>query len=352
MNYNYYLVGGRKNSTTPMPSRGFTFDRGIIAEIDVNSGAVDVCCEYESPAEACPSDEPSVLFKAAYREADYLYTCTETEVIIFRVPDFEPVAYISLPCFNDLHFVRPTPAGTLLVVVTGLDMVMEITWNGEIIREWDVLGNPLWQRFSRDIDYRKVGCTKPHLAHPNYVFYYGDELWVNRLRQRDAICLTAPDRWIPIRTEENYQEAHCGSHDGIVHHGKVYFTTVNGHVVVADCESGLVQHDYNLNRGIKSLGWCRGIHVIDETNVIVGFTRLRPTRHAGHLSWLTSGIDFAKSSMILPTRIVSYDLTTGQIRWEHSLEHIGLDAIFSIHPVAATTNSVVPEDMASTHEAS
>lgn len=337
---NYYLVGGRKNSTGCMPSRGFTFDLAMIAEIDIDTGDLQVCFDYTSPSNACPDDEPSHVFKAAYRDEELLYTCTETEVIIFRIPEFEQIAYVSLPCFNDLHFVRPTPDGTLLVVVTGLDMVMEMTWSGEVIREWDVLGNPLWERFSRSVDYRKVGCTKPHQAHPNYVFFYGDEIWVNRLRQRDAICLTAPNRWIPIRTEENYQDAHCGSHDGIVYKDKVYFTTVNGHVVVADCRTGIVEHDYNLNRGIKSLGWCRGIHVIDETNVIVGFTRLRPTRHKDHLSWLRNSVEFAKSSMTSPTRIAHYDLSSCRIEWEHTLEEVGMDAIFSIHPVASTTDRV------------
>lgn len=80
------------------------------------------------------------------------------------------------------------------MVNTGLDMVVRVTPEGRVLEEWDVLLEPAWQRFSRDIDYRKIVSTKPHRSHPNFVFELGDEVWVTRFEQRDAICLTAPQK--------------------------------------------------------------------------------------------------------------------------------------------------------------
>src|SRR5689334_11919993 len=48
------------------------------------------------------------------------------------------IGYLSLPFFNDLHHVRPTPAGDLLVANAGLEMVIHMTQSGEICNVWNV----------------------------------------------------------------------------------------------------------------------------------------------------------------------------------------------------------------------
>ena len=40
-----------------------------------------------------------------------LYATTQTEVILFELPWLRQLQHISLPFFNDVHHVRPTPAG-------------------------------------------------------------------------------------------------------------------------------------------------------------------------------------------------------------------------------------------------
>ena len=100
-------------------------------------------------------------------------------------------------------------------------MVLEVTLDGRVLREWPVLGNNAWDRFSHSVDYRKVS-TKPHLSHPNFVFEISDDVWVTRLRQRDAICLTRPAEPININLER--------PHDGLLHESLLYFTTVDGHL--------------------------------------------------------------------------------------------------------------------------
>src|SRR5262249_12030981 len=148
--------------------------------------------EYISPPEVCPPDFPAVLFKSSTIAGNKFYTCTSTEVLVYELPGFRLLHYISLPCFNDLHHASPTSGGIILVAVTGLALVVEVSTSGELVREWSVLGQDTWSKFSRATDYRLVPTTKPHSSHPNHVFELNGEVWVTRFQQRDAICLTKP----------------------------------------------------------------------------------------------------------------------------------------------------------------
>ena len=78
--------------------------------------------------------------------------------------------------------MRPTPEGNLLITNTGLDSVMEMTLDGEVLHEWGVLGDDPAERFPRDVDYRKIVSTKPHRSHPNNTFYSNGQVWVTRFR--------------------------------------------------------------------------------------------------------------------------------------------------------------------------
>jgi hypothetical protein len=229
---------------------------------------------------------------------------------------------MSLPCFNDVHHVRPTIDGNFLVVSTGLDMVLEVTAYGAILRKWNVLGLDPWGHFPRNIDYRKVLTTKPHHSHPNYVFQIGKDIWATRCLQQDAICLTRPNQLIEI--------GGALVHDGVLVKDTIYFTKVDGHVVTVDRNTLKVKQVYNLNKitnAQKPLGWCRGIKVLNDHTVIVGFTRLRPTAQIVNGQLIQEG-----GYDILPTRIACYNLTEGKLLWwEHSLEEYGLNAVFSIH---------------------
>src|SRR6266496_6697065 len=106
------------------------YHKGIILSLDPKTGERRKSIEYFSPPEATSDERPEMLFKAGTVEGDRLYLCTQTEVMIYALPHFELLNYISLPCFNDVHHVRPTPNGNLLVANTGLDMVLLITKDG------------------------------------------------------------------------------------------------------------------------------------------------------------------------------------------------------------------------------
>ncbi len=326
------ITGGQRRTADSHTSRPFTFQSAKILELDLATGRGRVCHEYQSPPEVCADACPNILFKAGTLVGDKFYVCTETEVLTLRVPSFEQIGYISLPCFNDLHHASPTPEGNILIANTGLDMVVEVTPAGEILRQWDALGRPLWSRFSPDVDYRKVESTKPHEAHPNFVFMVDKDVWVTRCCQRDAVCLTKPGCSIPLATVKKVRKIDCGSHDGVPYAGRVYFTTVNGHVVVADPQRCEVLHDYDLNHDLfRSLGWCRGISVVSESKALVGFSRLRPTLQHANLGWLKGGMNHLKQNFLRPTRVALYDLPGRKALREFDLEPYEIHAVFSIH---------------------
>jgi hypothetical protein len=322
-----YVVGGQQRHARTMRENEpgwYKYQRGLILNVDASSGAVTRQAGYVSPPDVCADEDPAVLFKSGTLEDDRIYVCTQTEILIYTVPDFRLESYVSLPCFNDVHHVRRSRDGHLLVANSGLDMVLEMTHAGEVLREWHTLGDDPWSIFSREVDYRRVASTKPHRSHPNQVFYIGDEIWVTRFEQRDAICLTDPSKRIAIDLEL--------VHDGFVHNGFVYFTTVNGCVVIVDTKSLAVEEivDLNsLNQEEAHLGWCRGI-LVEGDLAWVGFTRLRLTKFRQNLSWVRWGF-----KTHLPTRVACFDLANKRFIREIDLQAHGLDAVFSIFPARA-----------------
>lgn len=316
---NLYIVGGQQKER--ILDEWHQYKKGVIVRLDITSNQVVSSLEYISPQEACSDNDPSILFKAGTVKNQQLYVCTQTEILVYSLPKLKLIRYLSLPCFNDVHHVRPTMDGNYLVVSTGLDMVLEATTNGEVLREWNVLGQDPWGRFSHNIDYRKINTTKPHQSHPNYVFQIGKEIWATRCLQQDAICLTRPQQQIEI--------GGALVHDGVLVRDTIYFTKVDGYVVTVDIYTLKVKQVFNLNEitnGQKPLGWCRGIKVLNKHTVIVGFTRLRPTIQEENGQFIQEGWYDT-----LPTRIACYNLTEGKLLWEHSLEQYGMNAVFSIH---------------------
>ncbi len=303
--------------------------KAVIVKVKPPAKTAEVLVEYDSPKDAVPADSPAILFKSATVADDKLYVCTPTEVLVYKLPGFELLHYVSLPCFNDLHHVRPSVEGNILVADTGLDMVLEVTHQGKVLREWSVIGEDTWKRFSRDIDYRKVPETKPHKSHPNHVFQLGDEVWATRFDQRDAISLTRPGRRIDIGVQR--------PHDGQVVGDWIYFTTVDGHLVIANRHTLQVEQvfDFNIidNEQQLVLGWCRGVAVMENDQVWVGFTRIRSTRFKENLIWVKQGFETRKKA----THIALYDLAGKKCLDEIDVEPYGVDVLFSVHNAARET---------------
>ena len=297
----------------------------VAVRVVAETGVVEACAEYETPLALRAEENAAILFKSSSVANGKLYTCTSTEVLVLDAATLRQEGHISLPCFNDLHHVCPTPWGSLLVAVTGLDMVVELDADGAVLREWDVLGHAPWQRFSRDIDYRNLLTTKPHQSHPNHVFLLDEEVWVTRFEQRDAMSLTQPGRRIDIRVER--------PHDGYVSGEWIYFTTVNGNIVVVARETLRVVDVIDLNQMAhehgRSLGWCRGLAPMPDGTMWVAFSHIRPTRFRENLLWMKHGFEEVSQ----PTHIALYDLNRRACLREIDMELIGVDVIFSVLPV-------------------
>jgi hypothetical protein len=306
------------------------YEAALILRLDTVAERTKLEVEYKSPPEARANEKSSHVFKSATLVGNKFYTCTSTELLIFEVPGFTRIGYVSLPCFNDLHHISPMPDGNLLVANTGLDMVVKVTPEGQVLEQWNVLGGDPWSRFSRDVDYRKVESTKPHQSHPNAVFQLGEEIWVTRFSQRDAICLTSPGKSIQIEVQR--------PHDGLVYGNRIYFTTVDGRIVIADRSRLEVVQIIDLNEIHKGherenvvLGWCRGILPLDERRVWVGFTRVRRTRFKENVLWIKHSFGETERS----THVALYDIAEKKCLQEIDLEQHGMSVIFGIYNVEA-----------------
>jgi len=329
------LTGGRQKKNAYSNPEWDRFRKGIVLRLDLETGEATEEVEYPAPVSEDSGAPTAVLFKAGTLQGGVLYTCTSTEVLLWSVPGFDLLNRISLPEFNDLHHVVPTAEGTLLIVNTGLDMVLEMEASGTVRQRWNVLGEgDPWGRFSSSEDYRLVPSTKPHASHPNFVFEVGGglegerQIWVTRFEQRDALCLTHPERRMEIGPE--------GPHDGILKGDRVYFTTVDGKVVVTNLKTGngLAVHDLRAMAGTdRALGWCRGLAMLDDDYALVGFSRFRPTRLLANVRWVAEQVGLVKNPRSLPTRLSLFDLKGGRLVREWNLEDFDLNVLFSVLPL-------------------
>jgi hypothetical protein len=324
-----YLLGGRQRKLLLTSEQEWNlYESALILHLDTETGKVRTCVEYKSPASARANENSSVVFKSGTLIGDTLYACTSTEVLIFKLPQFERIGYVSLPCFNDVHHVTPSVDGNLIAASTGLDMVIKFNTAGEVLAEWCVLEEEPWSRFSRTVDYRKVESTKPHLSHPNFVFQLEEEIWVTRFRQRDAVCLTKP---CLNKAGKRIEIGVQSPHDGLVCGDRIYFTTVDGRIVTVDRHTLQVSAVIDLkefSNGNTLLGWCRGLLPVDDQTIWVGFTRVRKTKIAENVLWVRSV--FREGMTEAPTHIALYDTARRRCLQEFDLEPHGINIIFSI----------------------
>jgi hypothetical protein len=329
----FYIVGGRERKGGNRPEWQ-SCDRALILYADSASEQVHSLVEYVTPPEASSRAEPAILFKASTLAGNQLYACTTTEVLIYSLPQFQLKRYISHPHFNDVHHVAPMEGDRLAVVSTGLDLVLVMSLEGEVLEELSACGEPLWTRFRKDVDYRRVLTTKPYKVHVNYAFCLDGKLWLTRCDQSDAVCVERP--------EQRFDFAGAFPHDGVIRYGRIYFTTTDGRVWVFDAETRECIRCVDLNDisgGSGPLGWARGIEVLSPERVVVGFTSLRPTRWRQKLSWVADR--FGAGPAMSRTHIAAYDLAARKLLWEIPLHEHGLDVIFAVHRAPSDSTGVL-----------
>jgi len=330
-----YILGGKQRNPELRETEEWRwYESAIIAEVDTTDGDIQTRVEYRTPAAACAGDDASINFHAGILVANELYTCTRTEVLCYSVPDFSLIRYLSLPCFNDLHHVTRASDGNLLIANTGLEMVLKITAHGRVLAQWSALGGDPWARFSPAIDYRRVASTKPHASHPNFVFELDGEIWATRFHQRDAVCLNRPHRRIDLAGEF--------PHDGLIVGPRIYFTAVDGKIVIVDRESLRLQGVVDLRAiqdrdGVKLPAWCRGILPVDDRRIWVGFTRIRKTKFQENVRWLKQ--TFREGTIAKPTHIALFDVQENKCLQEIDLERHGINAVYGILPATAVNSN-------------
>ncbi len=324
------VVGGRQRAPAgirELDDRWYGYGSGVIVEVD--GPEAKPVFEYHSAPGTHGPDDP-ILLKSATVVGDRLYACTQTEVLVLSWPAMETIAHVSLPIFNDVHHVIPGDAEpgqdptTVLVAVSGLDAMAEVGLDGtlvDLVSVTDERGRP---SIDPGRDYRIDCDLKPHAIHPNYLFRLDGEVWATRFETRDAIAVHDPGKRIAIGRER------C--HDGVVDDGRVYFTTVDGHVVEVDGSTFEVvaEHQLTGRNDDTLLGWCRGLTFLDADHVAVGFSRIRHTRFRNPLSWVRNGLTRSE-----PTRVAVYDRSSWTLVDEVDVEDAGCNAVFSILPTGA-----------------
>ena len=223
--------------------------------------------------------------------------------------------------FQNIHHVTPVATG-IAVASTGMDLVVILDKDSlEPIEFINSLGKDPWHRFPKDQDMRKVNSTKPHESHPNFVFELEGEPWVSRFNQRDAVCLRDFNKRIDVAIER--------LHDGHVIGDFVYFTTVDGHIVIANKKTYKIEEVINLNEigeDNTPLGWCRSM-AVDGDIAYVGFSRLRQTAVKENVRWL---MNFVGKEDKKDTHIAVYDMRNKKMLGEFYIPVEMSNVIYSI----------------------
>ena len=92
-----YAVGGCQKPDAHERSEWHSYAEAVILSVDLESGSIEECVRHVSPPEACPDDNPSMVFKAGTLANNRLYVCSKTEVLVYNVQSFERVSYLSHP---------------------------------------------------------------------------------------------------------------------------------------------------------------------------------------------------------------------------------------------------------------
>ena len=298
----HYLLGHRS-----------AYNVAIVYEVDMERMRILRSLHFSNPSDVCYCKAYSLTFKAGHIEDNLLYVPTQSEIFIYNLNEWRLVNRKSSSLFNDLHHVTLVDK-KLFVANTGLDSVAQLEPDG-FTKLFPVMNEDLTARFDLKKDYRSIS-TKPHKSHPNYIFQADGDIWVTRFRQKDAITLNGRKR-IHVRVGL--------PHDGIVVDDRIYFTTVNGFIVVADPSTCLVDDVINLNDLFPGelLGWCRGLLIEDEV-AYVGVTMIRHTKQKENIAWL------AENGKSLPTMILKIDLRDKKLLARMTFSQRRLSAIFSI----------------------
>lgn len=299
-----------------------------LLRLDTATGAIETLLSVDEGNANMPDLHPNLEFTVGAVEGDRLWLAMDTEVRCYAYPSLRLIKTFSHASFHNCHSVA-VRGDKLYVTSTGLDMVVVIDKeDGRILEYLNAEGKSIWHRFSPNTDYRKEHSTRPHDCHPNHVFWIDEVPWVTRCTQEDAVNLLDVSQRIDVSGARRSTSVH----DGLVRQGKIYFTIVDGCIVIADAKQQAVLDviDLSVMPGFIGLrGWCRGLH-LEGSIAHVGFTRLRQTKRQEKLAWIRRLLDRGKP--VEECSVLAIDLARRQILADYRIPLGQLDAIYSILP--------------------
>ncbi|WP_260293759.1 hypothetical protein [Sedimenticola hydrogenitrophicus] len=324
---NILITGALERSNGFELGDGKYYGCAKLLKLNLESGAVTELLSVAEGNENFPNEHPNLQFTSAYVEKATLWLPMDTEIRKYNYPELKVLQTISHPCFQNIHSVTAID-GFLYATSTGLDTVAVLNKEeGNIVKLINAEGKSTWHRFLADTDYRQVHSTRPHECHPNYVFKANSKIWVTRCTQEDAICLDDFASVIDITGGSG-----IAVHDGVVLDDKIFFTAVDGCIMIADANQKTVIETLEINKltefdGVR--GWCRGL-LIDDDILYIGFSRLRKTRAKGKLAWVKKLAKRNKNDVFTYASILAFDLKSGKIVADYPLPEESIHAIYSV----------------------
>lgn len=322
----YLLISGSKERKNGYElGEGKYYECAKLLKLDLQSGAVNTVLQKAEGGQHYPKEHPNLQYSSCCLVDGVLWLPTDTEVYKLSYPELKVLTIISHPFFHNIHSVNVFD-DRVYVTSTGLDMVAVFDTEGTLIELFNTEGKEVWHRFSKHQDYRMVHSTRPHDCHPNFVFTWKGKIWVTRCKQQDAVRLDDVNEKIEITNPAK----RISVHDGVVFKDKVYFTTVDGYLVVADPQSKEREQEINLllHMNESQLGWARGLSMTDDAVAYVAFSRIRRTRMIDRLAWLAKG-DLEKMKFV-PACILAFDLNSQRVLQKYDLPIDVIDAIYGV----------------------
>jgi hypothetical protein len=279
---------------------GHRYGKAVIQIIDWETKGLKQEITYEPP-DMHVGAGLSRQYKGGCIYRDRFYVVTNTEVLVYDISDWSLKMVMSLSSFNDLHGVH-VDDNHVYVCNTGLEIVHVFDHDFQMIDEINMATTPTYERFDRAVDYRMIATTKPHEAHINHIFCLDGEKWVTRGLLTDAIKLHGSRDSFNLKGVDRGPNDKVVCHDGIVRGEKLYFTTVNGHIVAFDTRSRkqILQIDVRevAGRAGYSLGWVRGLEIVGN-RAFLGTTKIRSSTFKEYTRWIVYGEERKMSSSIL-----------------------------------------------------
>lgn len=308
---------------------GKYYARAVLASLDLHSGEFSEVLSKSDGGENYPAEHPNQQYTAACLDGEILWLPTDTEILKYRLPDFELLACFSHPCFHNVHSVHVF-GDQLGVTSTGLDNVVLLNKaTGSVEKIINTQGLDPWHRFDPETDYRLVHSTRPHDSHPNYLFKLDDRLWVTRCSTEDAVCLDDVTDRIDLGEGED-----ISAHDGLWWGDVLVFTRVDGQLIICDAGQRKVveNHDpFSAHRN-RPKGWCRGLYISGDM-FYLGFSRLRKTNLKSKLKYLSQGnFKYGSGNNAL---VVAYDMKKKHVERVYEAPEGMIDAIYGVLPQPA-----------------